>query len=219
MFTYLQEDYGCPPLARRVVRTKVPKPRNITITDAERAKLLEAAPPNLRCLILMCSDLAIRSGTATRLSPHHYDSEQGTLSFRTKYDNTQTVPVTSELKALLDMAAIPDAPFVAQLPRGTHRVTGWRIPNRPTLTAENLRERFQRLCKDCGITRRIRLHDLRRTTARKVWGMTKDLRLVQGLLGHDDLSSTLWYLQAERMVVPLSTLELARLPTQTEGVQ
>jgi integrase len=40
-----------------------------------------------------------------------------------------------------------------------------------------------------------RPHDLRRTVAEQAYKITGDLRVVQTLLGHDSLKSTLTYLQ------------------------
>ncbi len=43
-------------------------------------------------LLLLCSDLAIRAGTAARLGPSNYDRATRKLSFRTKFSNTQQLP-------------------------------------------------------------------------------------------------------------------------------
>ncbi len=83
----------------------------------------------------------------------------------------------------------------------------------------SLQGAFIRLRRQLGITRRIHAHDLRRTTARNVYDKTKDLRLVQALLGHSDLNSTLWYLQDNLVNVQVSTLELAKLNPVTERTQ
>ncbi len=67
--------------------------------------------------------------------------------------------------------------------------------------------------KAVGITRKLTPHDLRRTTARRVYSITQDLRTVQAVLGHSDLNSTMWYLQDNLIKVDLSTLELAKMDT------
>lgn len=83
----------------------------------------------------------------------------------------------------------------------------------------SLQGAFVRLRKSLGITRKLTPHDLRRTTARNVYDKTKDLRLVQALLGHSDLNSTLWYLQDNLVNVEVSALELAKLNPTTEAIQ
>lgn len=78
---------------------------------------MELASPHLKCLLMLCSDMAIRSGTARLLTPEHYDAGAKTLTFTTKYQNRQTLPVPAELAKLLDRCTKPGVPFVAQLPR------------------------------------------------------------------------------------------------------
>jgi integrase/recombinase XerC len=169
----------------------------------------------------MCSDLAIRSGTAARLGPEHYDRERGLLTFRTKYQNAQQLPVTGALKALLDQCTDPTLPFVAQLPRGRN----WKRGDKPLpplgrpMDYHSLSGAFGSLKRQLGITRKLTPHDLRRTTARNVYAITRDLRTVMALLGHSDLNSTAWYLQDNLVTVPASTLELAKLPPTTGTIQ
>jgi integrase len=202
-----------------VLRCVTPKPRNVTATEDERQKLLSGAALNLRCWLLLCSDLAIRSGTASALGPSNYDRKAGTLTFTTKYNNTQRLKVTSELRKLLDMCNEPSLPFIAQLSRGTHWRRSEPLAPMAKLKPCSMHNAYHALKKKCGITRKLTPHDLRRTTARRIYEMTGDLRQAQALLGHSDLSSTLWYLQDELVNVEVSTLELAKLNPQTERVQ
>lgn len=169
----------------------------------------------MRCWLLLCSDLAIRSGTAMKLGPQNYDRDKGTLTFRTKYQSAQRVAVTRELRELLDTCE-GHRPFVEILPRGPLRPRGYR---RYTLSETSLRKAWRKLKRDCQITRDIRPHDLRRTTARSVYRQTKDLRVAQALLGHRDLPATLWYLQDDMVEVPITVLELAKLNPITERPQ
>ncbi len=156
------------------------------------------------------------------LGPSHYDSVSGTLTFRTKYENAQQLPVTNELRALLDLCGDPALPFVAQLPRGigrNHRGSYDLKPWGKPLEYHSLVGSFNTLKKKLKITRKLTLHDLRRTTARNVYRTTRDLRLVQALLGHSDLKTTAWYLQDNLTVVAPSVLELAKLSPVTERTQ
>lgn len=219
MLRFLHEEYGTSALARRITRCPLPKPRNVTVTADERARLLSAAPPNLRCFILMCSDLAMRSGTAARIGPENYDAKRGALSFVTKYGNTQVVGVTAELRALLDTCHQPNVPFVAQLPRGLHPGLGYTLRQTGHLSPAQIGRAFQSLRRRCGIERRITPHDLRRTTARNVYAITGDIRDVQNVLGHNGLTSTVWYMQTAMGAVKSDLLELAKLPTITERPQ
>ncbi len=211
---YLWEEFGAPRLHSKITKVTKPKPRNVTATTEERAAIIAAAPPALRCWLLLCSDCAIRSGTAARLTPAEYDSAQRILTFRTKYQNAQQLPVTAELAKLLDACKDTALPFVQQLDRGP--VQGQKVG---TLDYQALSKTFGRLKHRLGITRKLTPHDLRRTTARQVYAITHDLRTVQALLGHAELSTTLWYLQDNLQTVPVSALEVAKLNPLTERPQ
>jgi integrase/recombinase XerC len=167
---------------------------------------MRAAAPHLRCWLMLCSDLGIRSGTAAKLTPSSYDKEAGVLRFRTKYEAINSLPVTKELAELLNGCEDADVPFIAQL-SGRKSTYG------------SLGVQFRKLRKAVGIHRQITPHDLRRTTARAVYQITKDLRTVQALLGHSDLAHTAWYLQDDMTPVPVPTLELAKLNPTTETIQ
>jgi integrase len=201
------------------MRCVTARPRNVTATDEERRKLLSGSALHLRCWLLLCSDLAIRSGTAATLGPSHYDAKAGALSFTTKYGATQRLKVTAELRALLDLCKEQSLPFIAQLPRGKH----WRrkepLAPMAKITASAMFNAYKALKKECGITRKLTPHDLRRTTARRVYKLTGDLRQAQAVLGHSDLGSTMWYLQDDLVSVEVSTLELAKLNPTTEAIQ
>ncbi|MGC2612558.1 MAG: hypothetical protein WA354_00900 [Terracidiphilus sp.] len=59
------------------------------------------AEPHMRLWILLCSDLALRSGAAARLCPEHRDPISGLLAFTTKFGAKLRLPVTKEIEALL----------------------------------------------------------------------------------------------------------------------
>jgi hypothetical protein len=66
----LETAHGAPKgLSKTIPKIGKPSPRNTTATLAERAAIMTASPVHLRLLLLMCSDLAIRSGTALKMSP------------------------------------------------------------------------------------------------------------------------------------------------------
>ena len=206
---WLTDYHGAPRLAQVVGKYAKAKPRNVTISNQEKEALIRAAKPHLRLLLLLCSDLAIRSGTAARLAPEHYNPATCELTFRTKCQENMTLPVTEEIIELLNQCEPTDpAPFVRQLwyrdrhhgpkpaPRGKNMDALWK--------------QFRDLKESVGITRSIRPHDLRRTAAVKIYRLTGDLRAAQALLGHVDLASTLHYLDHHLTPVKRSDLELIK---------
>lgn len=153
----------------------------------------------------------MRSGTAAIIAPRHYDVERQTLTFSTKKGREMCLPVTDELNAILAPLADldGDVPFVCHLHPWGH------------IGGNNLRQSMTRLRTRLGLTRRFTPHDLRRTTAVRVYNQTHDLRIVQAVLGHKRLDSTLHYLDHRNTPVTPSVLEQARLrpPTKRETIQ
>ena len=207
---FLFEEHGAARLWEAVPRVQVPPPRAVTVTSEERARILSACDKSMRCWILLCSDLAIRSGTAALIAPRNFDPEANTITFRTKFGTNQTLPLTAELAAMfrsLPRDADATKPYVAHFSR-----LG-RIGINP------LRKKLRDMLVTLGIQKQITPHDLRRTTAVRMYQLTGDLRSVQALLGHSDLSTTLYYLDHRTTPVDLSALELAKLPPATERTQ
>jgi integrase len=206
----LWEYHGAPRLDHIVHRYPGLRPRNVTATDDERERIFAAAPPYLRLWLLLCSDLAIRSGTAARLAPEHYNPVRRCLSFTTKYGEKLTLPVTEEISELLAQCEpASTVSFVRQLwrrekPHGSF--------NPYAKTADQLNANFRLLRARLGITRKLTPHDLRRTTAVGMLRLTGDVRDVQALLGHRSLQSTIWYLDHDLRPVSPEALETLKRP-------
>src|SRR5208337_405794 len=75
----------------------------------------------------------------------------------------------------------PDLPILQTLGSQTH-------------SERYLTKKLAALKLKAGVTNQGTIHDLRRTCARELYDKTHDLRLVQQLLGHRNLSSTLAYI-------------------------
>jgi integrase len=58
-----------------------------------------------------------------------------------------------------------------------------------------LNKSWNRLKKTTGADRALNFHDLRRTTAVALYEVSKDLRVVEQMLGHQSLGSTVRYLE------------------------
>jgi site-specific recombinase XerC len=209
---WLWQYHGAPKLDDHVRKYPAPRPRNVTATDQERAALLAAAPPHLRLWLLFCSDLAIRSGTAQRLNHQNYDDATGTLTFITKCDEHLTLPVTAEIAAILHTCNHDDPkPYVHQL-WANYRATNHLTGNLRTYSPAHLSRSFAQLRRSIGITRKLTLHDFRRTTAVAMLRATADVRDVQAVLGHKNLTSTIWYLDHDLRPIKRHTLELIKRP-------
>lgn len=166
----------------------------------------------MRLALLLCSDLALRSGTALKVAPCNWSRDEGTVTVVSKFGRAVTLPVTDELQMLLSIAAEgqpPDSqvPFVDLL-------YGRRF------CPSTFQRQFQALRVRLGIggaARALTAHDLRRTTAVRVLEITSDLRLVQALLGHRELSHTFHYLDHRNTTVPRQLLEAAKMASRKES--
>jgi integrase/recombinase XerC len=204
----LWEYHHAPKLDTLIPKFKRPKPRNVTASREEVEAILAEARPALRLLLLMCSDLAIRSGTANQLSGEHYNQETGELRFSTKGGSHQTLPVTDEIKKIIDtLDTKTTIPFVWQLKNRQQK----RGPQAKAYGKTWFNEELRQIEKKLHI-KRIIPHDLRRTTAVAVYEETGDLRAVQQLLGHADLATTLMYIDHDAVKVKRSVLEIIKRP-------
>lgn len=211
MLRRLANHYGAPQgLDAEVRRVDQPDHRNITISKGDKDKLLAAASASIRCYILLCSDLAIRSGTAVKIAPQNFDKEKNRLNFTTKKGKSMSLPVTSELRSMFLAAEVrcpPERPYVSF------------FSTKGTCGRESAYDNFRRLKRRLGIDDRITPHDLRRTTAIAVLETTGDIREVQAALGHKRLTTTVQYLGGSLSSVSNDVLELAKLHPLTERPQ
>lgn len=169
---------------------------------------MNAASPHLKLWLLLCLDLAIRSGTAEALNSRNYDSATGTLRFSTKMDEKLTLPVTQEIRDILDpLDHNSTLAYVRQLWQREYE-HGPRPENGHGTAA--LGKQFKELKISLGIDPLLRPHDLRRTTAVRMLRQTYDPRDVQALLGHTSLQSTIYYLDHDLLPVKRSNLEIIK---------
>jgi len=154
-----------------------------TATDEQIRKLLSAAPAHLKLFILLCWQCALRFSEAMSITPRFYDIDRKCFSVVVKGDKRRNLPAPPEVAAMIEstLQGDPDDSCIAIL-RGRH-----------TLKGPAMRIAWRRLCQRCEV-HDINPHDLRRTTATRLYEATKDIRAVQDYLGHSALVSTLRYL-------------------------
>jgi integrase len=209
---WLWEEHGSPNLTRTVPHLTKPRPRDQMATTGQASALIDAAREDLRLFILFCSDLAMRSGTAVKIGPEHYDTQSQTLRFTTKKDARVCLPVTREIATLI--ATCTDGsgdPFITQIRRRLNPAR-MRQQTNAWVSATRLRTEMKELRLSLGIETRITPHDLRRTTAVRLYKYTHDLRKVQSLLGHRSMQCTIWYLDHELEEVDSADLAAIKKP-------
>jgi len=159
------------------------RPRIVVATAAEISTLLAAAPIHVRLLILLCSRLALRFSEAYELRPTDHNAEQHTIHVIAKGDRSRILPVPPEIEKLIEAARSTN-----EHGRCIETLRGKSLGKRP------LRQHFHNLVRRTGCNPKLIPHDLRRTTATRLYNLTKDFRAAQQLLGHSNLVSTLHYI-------------------------
>jgi len=112
----LWEYHHAPKLNHLVPQLTSARPRNVTVSRAEIDAILAAASPSLRLFLLLCSDMALHSGTANAICSNHYVASTGTLRFNSKGQSRQALPVIDEIRAILEpLDHASTVPYVWQL--------------------------------------------------------------------------------------------------------
>lgn len=135
--------------------------------------------------VALCGLVGLRASEALAVTPDCFDLSAMKLTVRGKGDVTRIVPVSPEA---WDVLAITVTRSFCSRPNN-------EAPYTPII---GLQDRFaRRLVTDLGVRaglqRRISSHDLRATFATAVYDKTKDMRLVQLLLGHASVNTTQLY--------------------------
>lgn len=147
-------------------------------------RLLAAADRNMqsRALIVLCGKMALRVGESLAVVPASFDLTDKTLRVHGKGDKVRTIPVPA--------ACWPDL---------TPAMAGARLRGDALvpLSDRSARARITQLGIRAGLALPLASHDLRATAATHFYDITKDLRLVQEILGHADSSTTEIYTAVE----------------------
>lgn len=166
--------YNAPNIGQRVPH---PLPR---LEEDLAALMLVARTAEERALIACLGYEGMRMHEALALQVSKIDLAAGSIDVIGKGDKERRIPITRNASEYL----IPQV--IDALVKGR---TGLL-----TLFDRNARNIITTMGERAGISRPISSHDLRATFATVVYRDTKDIRLVQVLLGHADISSTQVYI-------------------------
>ncbi len=212
---HLEKIGGTPRLYADLAKIRRPKPRQTIATQEELERMVSHAEPWLRLFVLLCCQLALRFNEAVAISPAHYNPDTQTITYRKKGGDKYTLPITPDIAALFAQAPVttdPTTPYL-QLLRGTNYIRAHY------LKPDTVRRAFSRLRSKAGVRDNITPHDLRRTVAVTLYELTKDIRVVQQLLGHSQLSSTAGYLAHRDTEKLRPLLEQLRFPIKPGEVK
>ena len=168
-----------------VPTARYPQPRKTIAEPQDIDKLLAAAPRWMQAIILLASNAGLRRADCLRVAPIHYNPENKTLTIQMqKTGETLTVPATARLAEFLDHA-----------PSGSPTTPYYQLFRDKPITGSGLDRAWQRLKRKAGANPDLWLHDLRRTVAVALYEVSKDLRVVEQMLGHQSLGSTVRYIE------------------------
>lgn len=138
---------------------------------------IKAGAAHHRALVVLCGMCALRVDEAVNVRPDDFTGPDGDrwLLVRGKGDKERQVPVSGEAWKFLERAvdnARRDGTTVVRLTQGGARYA------------------IRRHARNAGLSRPVASHDLRATAATAAYRRTRNLRAVQGLLGHASTRTT-----------------------------
>ena len=179
-------------LGRPGVVTMIPygkKPRTVPVvlSPEEVLGVLEAARPGRdRVLLQTTYACGLRISEVTRLRVADLDSARMVIAVRQgKGRKDRLVPLSPRLLAVLRDYWLRARP------------AGWLFPGRDPvrpLHSANVQKLCQRIVTRLGLTKRVTPHTLRHSFATHLLEAGVDVRTLQAILGHADLTTTAGYL-------------------------
>lgn len=193
----------------RVAKSPTPLPRTTIATPEEIERLLTIASPWMKLVVMLASTEGLRRSDCLRVAPANYDRERQTITIiQKKTERSATLPVPPRLAQTLEATPcdpLDKTPYVVLLRAGK------------PISAVSVQFAWQRLKKQAGVRRDLWIHDLRRTLAVSLYEVSKDLRVVEHMLGHTNLTSTARYLEhrdPEKLRTILNSLWTPKGPVQ-----
>lgn len=178
----LKRDWG----VLRLVRVKKPKRLPVILSPQEVWRLLQLIRrPQARMSCMMMYACGLRVSEATRLQASDIDSRRMVVCVRHgKGDKDRHVPLPDRVLTLLR------AYWAA------HHPASWLFPSRnghSPISRKAVDVCLKAALKEGGINKRASCHTLRHSYATRLMEAGVNLRVIQALLGHQSLKSTMIY--------------------------
>lgn len=179
----------------------IPHPLKEGIDGVYRA-LKECTTAKERAQIALEGLCGARVEEARTVKVHHFDWENMTVMLGGKHGHYRKVPISPRASQYILPA------YIMALSNNQEFVVG--VPDR---TARDL---VKRVSRRAGLSGDPSSHDFRATFGSAVYNKTKDLRLVQELLGHEDPKTTQVYVDIE-MKSMREAVDIDEEGLQTDG--
>ena len=185
----------------RLDAPKLGRPLPKTLTEAEVDALLTAPPTDDprgqrdRAMLEVLYATGLRVTELVTLTPQSVSLVQGVVRVVGKGDKERLVPLGEEAVAWLDRYLAAARPDILQ-----GRVCGYLFPTSRSccMTRQAFWLLIKRYALEAGISKTLSPHTLRHAFATHLLNHGADLRVVQMLLGHSDLSTTQIYTHVAR---------------------
>ena len=177
--------------ATRIFTPKKEKKLPVFLTIEEIKKLLTAPDENTkkgirdRLIIELLYSGGIRISELTNLKVSDFDSVQETIKVKGKGKKERIVPIGSKTSSRL-------SGFIAQNNLIQEDYI-FKSERKQKLTERTIQRIIKKYAKICGIEKSITPHTLRHTFATHILNAGADLRSVQEMLGHKNISTTQIY--------------------------
>jgi integrase/recombinase XerC len=162
--------------AYQMVAVKVPRPLPRPVPEDALKIAYDLASEEVRCMILLGAMGGLRLSEITNL--HMENREGNLLRVLGKGQKERIIPINASLAAALNQIE-------------QENDWGFYFPNPDTHKARSISYVSIQLKKD--LPPRYSAHSLRHRAASQAYGMTKDIRAVQELLGHASVATTQLY--------------------------
>jgi integrase/recombinase XerD len=185
----------------RLDAPRLGRPLPSTLTEAE-VEVLLAAPPTDdprgrrdRTMLEVLYATGVRVTELVTLTPESVSLVQGVIRVVGKGDKERLVPLGEEAVAWLERYLADARPEILQ-----GRVCGYLFPTSRSccMTRQTFWQLIKRYALAAGIGKPLSPHTLRHAFATHLLNHGADLRVVQMLLGHSDLSTTQIYTHVAR---------------------
>ncbi|MGL4662528.1 MAG: site-specific tyrosine recombinase XerD [Culicoidibacterales bacterium] len=197
-FKYLaQENYiEDNPLAQLKL-PKMPKqlPKYLTLDEVDHLLLLDVEQPEhyrlrTRVLLELLYSCGMRISELISLKIEHIHAHMGLLQVIGKGDKERMIPINTYALELIDLYVKTARPKILK-----HRQCDFLLLNHhgKQLTRQGAWKLIQQAAKQTGIEKPVSPHMLRHSFATHLIENGADLRIVQELLGHSDISTTQIY--------------------------
>jgi integrase/recombinase XerD len=185
----------------RLDAPKLGRPLPKTLTEAEVDALLAAPPTDDprgqrdRTMLEVLYATGLRVTELVTLAPQSVSLVQGVVRVVGKGDKERLVPLGEEAVDWLDRYLAAARPEILQ-----GRVCGYLFPTSRSccMTRQGFWLLIKRYALEAGISKPLSPHTLRHAFATHLLNHGADLRVVQMLLGHSDLSTTQIYTHVAR---------------------